>query len=105
MKHLRKRICSNIEEAFEHVLRLITDEYKYTSRALILSKRRSRYIVDARQMLIYILYADYGFTCTAIGEVMHRTHTTILYASELVSNYIKYDKKVEEHYKNIKSKL
>lgn len=51
----------------------------------IMGKKRNDDISMARQLLMWALYALYGYTTIDIGKLIHRHHTTVTYAVKLVN--------------------
>lgn len=81
-KDLTKRINSLIKrvcESFE------------VSKKELLSKRRLRYIVLPRQVLMYILRKEYGLTFERIATMLNKNHATVLHSVNTIDNLMSYD--------------
>lgn len=65
------------------------------SEKVILSKDRRRQVVEARQALMYALHRS-NFKLHAIGKMLNRDHTTVMYGIEVVKNLQQTDKEFAE---------
>jgi chromosomal replication initiation ATPase DnaA len=58
---------------------------------LILSNRRDSHLVNARQVIVFVLRRQHGWSLTRIGHMLNRHHTTVLHA----------ETQAAEHYENL----
>lgn len=65
---------------FDRVLQIVGKDFKL-DRSKILSRRRWRDCVYARQVISYILRVHYRMTVTKIGILLDRDHSTIIHAT------------------------
>lgn len=72
------------------VLAAVAKEFA-TSAPQILSARRDRGIVRARQALCYILRERLNWTLGEIGNFVNRDHTTVLYAVRQARFWLRHD--------------
>ena len=64
----------------------------------MLSKSRSRHLVDARRIVYNIIKSTYGYTLCFIGTHFKKNHATIIHNIRAHENLMKYDKNYAEHY-------
>lgn len=55
----------------------------------ILSRRRIRRYVEARSVVSYILYYVKGMTTIEVGEILNRTHASILYFNRNAKDWLR----------------
>lgn len=55
----------------------------------ILSRRRVRRYVDARAVISYILYYIKGLTTTEVGDVLNRTHASVIYFNRKAEDWLR----------------
>lgn len=74
-----ENICKNIAEKICEYFDMTIDVLK--------EKNRKRYILDARQVCMYLMRKR-GITAMAIGKFFDKDHTTVLWAVESVQDKI-----------------
>lgn len=91
---------NNIEELINNILKKTYDD-SYNIR----SKTRLKHIIIYRHVMFKILY-DMGYTYTVLASYFKYSHATILYASNTITNYLKFnDQKTIEVYNIIKNEI
>ncbi len=91
--------------AFKDILKAVASFYKVDEQS-ILEKNRKQEIVRPRQVLMYILRADFGNSLSIIGQKLGgRDHTTVLHACEKVAAELKNDNILLEEVVQIRSML
>ena len=90
----------NIEELINNILKRTYDD-SYNIR----SKTRLKHIIIYRHVMFKILY-DMGYTYTLLANYFKYSHATILYASNTITNYLKFnDQKTIEVYNILKNEI
>lgn len=74
----------------EEIIRVVCKHFNVTI-AQLKQKNRKHGVVFARQVAYYLLSTVGKSTCTKIGEYFNRDHTTVLYGTQAVRNYIDTD--------------
>ena len=62
---------------------------------------RKRNFVEARAMYYKLLRDVLNMTLQAIGDTVNKDHATIIHSLNSVDDWMKYDKKLADRYKNI----
>lgn len=76
------------------ILKIICDTYGVTLKD-ITSKKRTKNLVDPRQMAMYLLRQDIGLNLQSIGQLLGgRDHTTVMHGIEKVSQQAKTDDQI-----------
>ena len=109
---LARNILKNLVEihntddiTVENVLNTTSDYFKLTAQD-ILSKKRTREVVMARQMTMLICKNYINTPLATIGKKLGgKTHATVIYAAKTIQNIIDTDKIAKQHFQNIKAKL
>ena len=68
----------------------------------ILSRRRIRRYVDARAVVCYLLCFTQGFSTTEVGEVLNRSHSSIVYFNKKTKDWLRMPILNDRGYKAIK---
>ena len=98
-------VHSNDELTIDNVLDSVAGCLKI-SKQDILSKKRTRDIVTARQMTMLLCKNYINLPLAAIGKQLGgKTHATVLYAAKTIQNVIDTDKVANQHFQNIKANL
>lgn len=79
--------------SLEMVMRLICNHYQVTERD-VKDKKRTKYIVKARQMFMYYSSLSTKESSTKIGQFINRNHGTVLYSINKIEGE-------KEHYKDV----
>jgi hypothetical protein len=97
---IRTISLKNAEDLVNTVLqRTYADDYE------VRSKTRLKHIIIYRHVMFKILY-DMGYTYTVLAGYFKYSHATILYASNTITNYLKFnDQKTIEVYNIIKNEI
>ena len=97
---IRTISLKNAEDLVNTVLqRTYTDDYE------VRSKTRLKHIIIYRHVMFKILY-DMGYTYTVLANYFKYSHATILYASNTITNYLKFnDQKTIEVYNILKNEI
>ena len=77
----RKVFHSDPSVLFERLLSAVSGDFKIPA-SVILSRRRWRDCIYARQIMVYALRIHYRMTVTKIGLLLSRDHSTIIHATK-----------------------
>ncbi len=69
------------------------------------SKKRSREIVQARQVSMYLCKKHTNLSLKSIGEAIERDHATVVHAIKTVTNLIETDKGLRAHIEQIEKQI
>lgn len=98
-------VKSSKNTSLKDILKAIASFYKIEESA-ILEKNRKQEIVKPRQVLMYILREDFGYSLSAIGQKLGgRDHTTVLHAFDKVQEDLKSNADLVEEITQIRSML
>lgn len=98
-------VKSSKNTSMKDILKAIASFYK-VEEASILEKNRKQEIVKPRQMLMYVLREDFGYSLSAIGQKLGgRDHTTVLHAYDKVQEELKSNADLLEELTQIRSML
>lgn len=97
--------CSKIKRF--HIADIVRVVCEYFDVTLYTIQQREKHtpINEARQMLAYCLYRFTSITLAEVGMVMHRNHSSIKYAVDMVAFRIDRDKKIKIQFSEIFEKL
>ncbi len=106
-----KKILKNILQdnsnsySFSKILKAVSNFYDINEKD-ILSSSRKKELVKARQMIIYILRKDLGYSYPCIAKKLGgKDHTTIIYSFNKIERDIKKDNNIQENFSYIKESL
>lgn len=85
-----QRIDKDLNERVNNLMKRICSEFDISKKEL-LSKRRLRYIVLPRQVLMYILRKEYKLTLERIATLLNKNHATVLHSVNTIDNLMSYD--------------
>lgn len=90
------------QDRMNNIIELVCEKTGLTRRELM-AKDRSRRVVEARQICMYMIRKYTNMTLTAIGRAFNRDHTTIIHACEQINYLLEVDKNTVEkvHYLDI----
>jgi len=90
--------------SMQEVIRKVCNFYDIKEDT-VLSKARSRKIVQARQLIMYILreYANIPFS--AIGQYLKRDHTTVIHSCEKIKKDLAKNKVLAEDFRQLRGIL
>lgn len=98
-------VKSSKNTSLKDILKAIASFYK-VEESSILEKNRKQEIVKPRQMLMYVLREDFGYSLSAIGQKLGgRDHTTVLHAYDKVELDLKSNAELVEELAQIRSML
>jgi len=78
-------------ELFESKIR---HEYNISIEELH-SKSRKRYIIEPRQIMMYVMREHYGYRLERIGDYFDKNHATVIHAVKNIKNIMFSDKHFE----------
>ena len=96
----------NQEQLFDIAALIVIDHYNITKEELC-SKSREKLYVDARYMVIVILYENsvYG-SLKKLGERLgNRSHATIINGIQKLNDYVEFDKPTRDLFNNLNNKF
>jgi chromosomal replication initiator protein len=80
---------------YNNILDVVSNYYNINTNDLLSKKRQKKYVF-ARQIAMYIIKDLYDLTFKKIGQIFNgRDHSTVIYSIEQISNYIQSDKTVK----------
>lgn len=85
---------------FSQILNHVADYFEISPDALI-SKRRTKELVYARNLAMYISRNLLDYPFTLIGDKIKRDHSTVMYGVENIEKSLKTDTSVKNDYDNI----
>jgi len=81
---------------YNNILDIVSNYYNINTTDLLSKKRQKKYVF-ARQVSMYILKDIYDLTFKRIGQIFNgRDHSTVIYSIEQICNYIQTDKTVKD---------
>ncbi len=87
------------------VIRVVSEFYGI-DEAAIFEKGRKKEVIKPRQVIMYILRADFDISFPSIGEkVGHRDHSTVIHSYEKIKDDLKSDPELVQEISNIRSML
>lgn len=97
---------SNLEIYFEKVSKVVSYAmYGRDETSRLLEKTRLREVVMMRKVICYIMSRKLGYSLTAVGKLLEKDHATVLYHSNCVENYLKFDRKFRVTFAEIQDGL
>ena len=97
---------NNLEMYFEKVSKVVSfTMYGRDETPRLLEKTRLREVVMMRKVVCYIMSRKLGYSLTSVGKLLEKDHATVLYHSNCVENYIKFDKKFKSMFTEIQEGL
>jgi chromosomal replication initiator protein len=80
---------------YNNILDIVSNYYNINTTDLLSNKRQKKYVF-ARQVSMYIIKDIYDLTFKRIGQIFNgRDHSTVIYSIEQISNYMQTDKTVK----------
>jgi chromosomal replication initiator protein len=81
---------------YNNILDIVSNYYNINTTDLLSKKRQKKYVF-ARQISMYIIKDLYDLTFKRIGQIFNgRDHSTVIYGIEQISNYIQTDDSVKK---------
>jgi chromosomal replication initiator protein len=81
---------------YNNILDIVSNYYNINTSDLLSKKRQKKYVF-ARQISMYIIKDLYDLTFKRIGQIFNgRDHSTVIYGIEQISNYIQTDESVKK---------
>jgi len=80
----------DLKNKIQMLIKRICNSFQISKKEL-LSKRRLRYIVLPRQILMYILRKEYKLTLERIATLLNKNHATVLHSVNTIENLMSYD--------------
>lgn len=90
--------------SIDSVIEVVAEEYG-VSVDDIKSRKRDALTMDARQMAMFVLSYMDGVSIVEVAYVLRASTYKVSYGIEKVYEMMEFDRKVKEHYDNIKKKL
>lgn len=87
--------CMDKLRTAEGYLNKVCNEFNLTTKQLR-GRSRKREIVDARSILMHLLYMRLNMTSTEAGKYLNRDHSTVLYNCKKVNNLMDVDRDFKE---------
>lgn len=75
------------------------------SPKLLMERKRTQKVAEARQMAMYVLRNTYDYGYFHIGELFGRSHSATWHNVNKIADMITLYADVKQHYENIKSSL
>ncbi|MES2623438.1 MAG: chromosomal replication initiator protein DnaA [Patescibacteria group bacterium] len=106
IKEMTKDVVkSSKNTSLKDILKAVASFYKIEETS-ILEKNRKQEIVKPRQVLMYILREDFGYSLSSIGQKLGgRDHTTVLHACDKVNEELKSNTDLLEEITQVRSML
>jgi chromosomal replication initiator protein len=101
---LRSHSSEESSIAPEDIKNLICQYFKIDPQILD-SKSRKKVYAYPRAVYIYLCRHHTGMTAEEIGKTLSRSHSTVLYATEVIEHRMKVDKKVRNQVEFLRAKL
>lgn len=92
------------EMAHSRIFLAIVREYN-AKDDYVLGGGRRQPDAEARQMAMYMMHRELGYTLTEIGRLFSRTHATVVHAIQRIDGLLAVDKNTKQHYDNIIKEL
>ena len=81
---------------YNNILDIVSNYYNINTSDLLSKKRQKKYVF-ARQISMYIIKDLYDLTFKRIGQIFNgRDHSTVIYGIEQISNYIQTDESIKK---------
>ncbi len=81
---------------YDSLMDKAVDHFKLT-REVLAGKCRKRNIVEARQVIMWVLMEKLRFSSCEVGRLMDKNHATVLHAKKKVNNLIDVEKGYKEY--------
>ncbi len=89
---------------YEKLINEILDYYKIDKNSFFSSSREA-HLVEARQIFAYCLRENFYLSFPAIGEILNRDHTTIMYAYNKIGLLINKNRRIKRLLKRLLGKI
>ncbi len=94
-----------IEVSADRIISAISEYYSVTEERM-LSKERSREVALPRQVAMYLMREEVGWSLPQIGESLGgRDHTTVLYGCEKIADLLETDDRLRHQVGSIMERL
>jgi chromosomal replication initiation ATPase DnaA len=90
-----ERTEKDLTKRIDNLIKRICESFNVSKKELM-SKRRFRPFVDARNVGMYILHKHYNLSSTAAGKVFGKDHSTVLHACKSIEGFIEFDKELKQ---------
>lgn len=90
-----ERTEKDLTKRIDNLIKRICESFNVSKKELM-SKRRFRPFVDARNVGMYILHKHYNLSSTAVGKVFGKDHSTVLHACKSIEGFIEFDKELKQ---------
>jgi len=81
---------------YDSLIDKAVDHFKLT-REVLTGRSRKENIVDARQVVMWVLMEKMRFGCSEVGRLMNKNHATVLHARKKVNTLLGVDKGYKEY--------
>ena len=79
-------------EKIEKLVNRVAKKFNVSVESITKSRKQRRELAQPRQIIMYILHKEYGFTQQKAGSVVNRSHCNCLYACTQVKNFMDIEK-------------
>ena len=86
----QRKIEKDITIRINSLIKRVCKSFSLSEKKLM-SKRRFREYVTARNVTMYILHKHYGVTSTRAGAIFNKDHSTAIYACKSIAGFMEYD--------------
>ncbi len=90
-----ERTKVDLNTKIQMLINRVCESFNVSEKELM-SKRRFRPFVEARNVCMYILHKHYNLSSTAAGKIFNKDHCTVLYACKSIEGFMQFD----EEFKN-----
>jgi chromosomal replication initiator protein len=106
VEDLIKKFSKDLYQRINHkkIIKILCEHYEINEEDFF-KKTRSKHLVKIRQFLIYFLREIAQYSYTAIGDLLKKDHTTIIYSYEKVVNEIKKNPLINQEIEVLRSKI
>ena len=105
LRELEPNVCKSLHETEKHII--IEEVLAYTNKTMpdILGQKRHAGIVEARQLICWLLYARNKYSLYEIKDVINRHHATVLHSAKTIENMIETNKQKRDEYLQLKDRI
>ena len=96
----QRKIEKDITLRINNLIKRVCESFSLSEKELM-SKRRFREFVTARNVAMYILHKHYGVTSTKAGAILNKDHCTALHACKSISGFMEYDESFRNKVKHL----
>lgn len=63
---------------------------------------RKRNLVEARQIIMFVLWETHNYTLSSIGKIFNRHHTTVIHSKDNIIDLMEFDEIIRSRVERIK---